>query len=310
MSDLMVPQGAEILETRPAPRPLQRPEPVQPTAPMSPDQAAEAARREAAEVYAARQKFAEEMRQWQAKYQPKGPHGSTPEVSVHDLAVEHVDTHNAVADPERLHFPTAARLKARLDVSFHEPARLAVASKRRRARLDGLRADHEGLRREILDSAEAKAVRTTRAKVASLRTAYEEAQAKVAQAHAEFDRVLTAGEDHQAGEQGVIDAERESARLARLVRLVTGRDPSAPGFSWDDVPTVRKAEEAYRVSAVATLAFWQQTQIAKSAAAEKAAREGLLEAVADRAIDLEAEQATQQLLNSHLYAQPQAPEVS
>jgi hypothetical protein len=306
--------GAQVLETRPAPRPLPRPEPRPEPRPVSfdpqSDAAREAARKDLAEVVAARQKFTAEMQQLRAKYAQQGPHGSTAEVGVHDLFVEHVDTHDAVADPERNYWPTAARLKARLDVSFHEPARLAVASKRRRGRLDALRADYEGLKREILASEEAEAVREKRAKVASLRTAYEKAQAAVAQAHGEFDRVLTAGEDHQAAEQGVIDAEREVARLGRLVRLVTGRDPAAPDFSWENVPVVRKAEEAYRVSAVATLAFWQQTQIAKSAQAEKQARDALLEAVADRAIDLEAEQATQQLLNSHLYAQPEPPEVS
>jgi hypothetical protein len=305
--------GAQVLKTRPAPRPLPRPEPRPEPRPVSldpqSDAAREAARRDLAEVVEAQRLFTQQMAEYRASLPVRGPHGSTSAVGVHDLFVEHVDTHDAVADPAAMHFPTAARIKARLDVSYHEPARLAVASKRRRARLDGVRADHEGLRREILSSDEAETVRKARAKVASLRVAYEKAQAAVAQAHAEFDRVLTAGEDHQAAEQGVIDAEREVARLGRLVRLVTGRDPSAPDFSWENVPLVKKAEEAYRVSAVATLAFWQTTQAAKSATAEKQARDSLLEAVSDRAIDLEAEQAVQQLLNSHLYASPEPPPV-
>jgi hypothetical protein len=320
VNEEMAALGATVLETRPAPRPLQRPRPEARPVSFDPqgDAAREAARKDLAEVVAARQKFTAEMQQLRGKYAQTGPHGSTAEVGVHDLYVEHVDTHDSVPDPERNYWPTAARIKARLDVSFHEPARLAVASKRRRARLDGLRDDYEGLKREILDSDEAKALRQLQAKIESLKTAWTAAQAKSAQAHAAFDEVLLAGGDHRAADAALNEAEREQDRLGRQIRLRLGPQstsdgpnigPESPSYDWAAVPVLKKAEAAYANTAKATLAFWQQCQIAKSAAAEKAAREGLLEAVADRAIDLEAEQATQQLLNSHLYAQPEPPEI-
>jgi hypothetical protein len=297
---------------------------------MTPDQRAEAARRDLAEVVEARRKFAAEMRAYTQKCQAApGPHGSTSEVSVDEMRVDftpprfetvplgsYVSFAAEEGDPNAYHVP--GRLCVEVKASFHEASRIAVADKRRAVRLDGLRADHEGLKREIRDSDEARALRQLREKIDSLKTAWQAVDQKFGEAQAALDAVLLTGGDHRAADAALNEAEQERKRLARQVRLRLGPQsaadgppfgPESPMYNWDAVPVLRRAEAAYANAAKATLKFWQQTQIAKSAAAEKAAREGLLEAVADRAIDLEAEQATQQLLNSHLYAQPEPPEI-